>query len=49
MASSGSDKECYHLIKSQRKIQDASLSFLTVDIKILHIPESIFEGCASYF
>ena len=49
MASSGNDKEFYCLIKQQRKTQDSSLPFLTVENKVLDSPEDICEGWATYF
>ena len=49
MASSGNDKEFYRLIKQQRKAQDSSLPFLSVENKVLDSPEDICEGRATYF
>ena len=47
MALSGNDKSS--TVWSQRKGQDSSLSFLTIDNKMLDTPDRICKGWASYF
>ena len=49
MASTGIDKEFYRLVKHQRKTQNSTLPFITVDNKMMDIPEDICAGWATYF
>ena len=49
MASAGTDKEFYRLVRQQRKTQGSAIPFLTVENKVLDTPEDICEGWAAYF
>ena len=49
VASAGTDKEFYRLVRQQRKTQGSTLPFLNVENKVLDTPEDICEGWAAYF
>ena len=49
MASAGTDKEFYRLVRQQRKTQGSTTPFLAVKNKVLDTPEDISEGLAAYF
>ena len=49
MASAGTDKEFFRLVRQQRKMQGSAIPFLTLENKVWATPEDICEGWAAYF